>query len=325
MKRIHKYNIGELSGKAYQAPSLREGRGGCGSVGSGCASNGSSTNCVCECNRAFRAETLHPLVSLIDTSAPCDGGHFDADCYAVSFRHRACDSEKYGRKYYDFSDMTVLFTAPHKGFDLATDNGKMLVFQPALAECTPLGAHLNDYTFFKYRPNEALHLSHCEEKVAMRCLDAIGDELCWGVDEYSKGIISNIIDLLLSYCRRFYNRQFITRHNANTDSIAAFDGIADQYLRSGQAATRGLPTRSFFAKQLDMSAEYLDDMLKNETGKTVSEYIQLRRMSIAKQLLMGTGMTTSAIAETLGFSTEGCFATVFKKTTGCTPDEYRRN
>ena len=313
MKSINKDGIDEQTTKAYQAPSLGEGWGGCDVCQTG----------VCECNRAFHAETLHPLVSLIDMSSPCERGRMKTDCYAVVFRHDAGDGAKYGLRPCDFTDGTLLFVTPSKEIDLATADGKMLVFHPSLTECTPLGLRLKEYSFFKYRQDESLHISCCEEKVIKRCLGCISDELCWGVDDYSKDIISNAIDLLLGYCRRFYNRQFITRHELNADAIDVLDGAIDGYFKSGRAATCGLPTASRLAARLRMSAEYMNDMLKSETGKTTAEYIQLRRMSLAKQLLLGTGMTVGGIAGLLGFSTEGCFATVFRRITGCTPEEYR--
>lgn len=282
-----------------------------------------ATNYVCECNRAFNAETLHPLVSLIDMSAPCGGSRMKTDCYAVVVRHRAGNGAEYGRRPYDFSDATLLFAAPHKAVDLSTNDGKMLVFHPDLVKCTPLGVRLKEYSFFKYRQDEALHVSCCEERVVNRCLGCVGDELSWGVDEYSKAIICNIIDLLLSYCRRFYNRQFITRHNANADAIARLDGIVDGCFADGSAAVDGLPTACRLAAKLDMSACYLDDMLKSETGKTVGEYVQLRRIQAAKRMLVSGTLTTGEIAGRLGFCSERLFAAVFKKITGCTPEEYR--
>lgn len=287
--------------------------------------NTDTTNYVCECNRAFHKETLHPLVSLIDMSAPCDGSHIKTDCYAVVFKHRAEDSEKYGRRYYDYSDGMLLFITPSKEVDLTTTDGKMLIFHPNLITYTPLGMRLKEYSFFKYRPEESLHISCCEEKVVKRCLSCISDELCWGIDEYSKTIISNSIELLLNYCRRFYTRQFITRHNVNVEAIEALDKMVDHYFTSGQAAEKGLPTAGRFAPRLGMSAEYLNDMLRNETGKTVCEHVQLRRIQLAKELLVGTDRPVTDISALLGFSTPGCFATVFKKITGCTPGEYRRN
>lgn len=319
MKHIHISSIEEQAAEAYKTPPLGEdGRGfreACDGL----------TNYVCECNRAFNAETLHPLVSLIDMSSPCGRGRMKTDCYAVVFKHRPHDGAKYGRRPYDFSDGTLLFVTPRKTIDLETNDSQMLIFHPSLIKCTPLGVRLKEYSFFKYRQDESLHISCCEEKVVRRCLGCIQDELCWGVDEYSKDIISNTIDLLLGYCRRFYNRQFITRHEANADAIARLDGTIDDYLLSGRAARCGLPTACSLAAGLDMSAEYLNDMLKNETGKNVSEYVQLRRLSMAKQLLLAGKMAVSEISDTLGFSSPVCFAAVFKKATGCTPEEYRGN
>lgn len=317
MKHIHIYNMEEQATKANKTPPLGEDGRGFREACDGLA------NCVCECNRAFHAETLHPLVSLIDMSSPCERGRVKTDCYAVVLRHNAGDGAEYGLRPCDFTDGTLLFVTPSKEIDLATADGKMLVFHPSLTECTPLGLRLKEYSFFKYRQDESLHISCCEEKVIKRCLGCISDELCWGVDDYSKDIISNAIDLLLGYCRRFYRRQFITRHELNADALNALDGAIDGYFKSGRAATCGLPTASRLATRLRMSAEYMNDMLKSETGKTTAEYIQLRRMSLAKQLLLGTGMTVGGIAGLLGFSTEGCFATVFRRITGCTPEEYR--
>lgn len=282
------------------------------------------TNYVCECNRAFHKETLHPLVSLIDMSEPCERDHIKTDCYAIVFKHHAEDSGKYGRRYYDYSDGTLLFITPNKEVDLSTNDGKMLIFHPTLTMYTPLGMRLKSYSFFKYRPDEALHVSCCEEKVIKGCLGCISDELCRGIDEYSKTIISTSIELLLNYCRRFYNRQFITRHNVNVETIETLDGLINHYFTSGTAAAKGLPTAGRLAQHLNMSAEYLNDMLKNETGKTASEYVQLRRIQTAKELLVGSDRPVEQISDLLGFSTAGCFATIFKKITGCTPDEYRK-
>lgn len=281
-----------------------------------------TTNYVCECNRAFNAETRHPMVSLIDMSAPCIGSHVATDCYAVVMKSRAGDACRYGWKYYDYTDATLLFIAPHKEIDLATSEGKMLIFHPDLIRCTPLGMRLREYSFFKYRQDESLHISCCEERVIRRCLGCVDDELRWGVDVYSKEIICNIIELLLNYCRRFYERQFVTRHNANVDAIAALDSVIDRAFTSGEVARRGLPTAGRLAPGLGMSADYLNDMLKSETGKAVGDYVQLRRISLAKQMLLAGRNTVGEISAMLGFCTERCFATVFKKITGCAPEEF---
>ena len=306
---------------AYQAPLPKEGGGGCADGGE-YAEYAATDNCVCECNRAYNAETLHPLVSLIDTSAPCSGGSVSTDCYAVVFMRGVADGAEYGRKYYDFTDTTVLFLAPRRDIDLRTADGKMLIFHPDLVRCTPLGMALGDCSFFNYRRDEALHLSACEWRVVKRCLGCVGDELGWGVDAHSKAIICTIIELLLNYCRRFYARQFITRHDANIEAIAALDAIIDGAFASGRVASGGLPTASAMAPRLGMSAGYLDDMLRSETGNGVDDYVRLRRMRLAKRMLIAGDKPVSEISRILGFCSEKCFAAVFKKVTGVSPEEY---
>lgn len=280
-------------------------------------------NHVCECNRMFNSETLNPLVSLIDMSSPLKDGCMTADCYAVWLKDGCTGCAGHGRSRCDYSDGMMLFAAPPAEISPDEDGGKMLLFHPVLTRCTPLGLRLKEYTFFRYTGNEALHLSCREKAEAERLLGCIGDELQHGVDEYSSTIICNLIELLLNYCRRFYTRQFITRHRASARAVAAAAEIIDGWMMSGRAAEHGLPTSGRLASRLGMSAAYLDDMLKNETGKTVSQYVQLRRMLAAKQMLLGTDMTADKIADMLGFCTGRCFSTVFSKATGLTPEEYR--
>lgn len=282
-----------------------------------------AVNYVCECNRAFSAETLHPLVSLIDMSAPSDGSRIKTDCYAVVLKRRAAAGRRYGWSHYDFADATLLFVTPSKDIDLCTADGKMLIFHPDLVRCTPLGMRLRDYTFFRYRQDESLHISRCEERVVERCLTAISDELAWGVDEYSKAIISTSIELLLGYCRRFYARQFITRHCANVDAMAALDAIIDRAFASGTVAAEGLPTAGRLAPRLGMSADYLNDMLRSETGSAVAEYVRLRRIRLAKRMLVAGDRSVDDISFLLGFSSPKCFATIFRKVTGVEPCDYR--
>lgn len=281
-------------------------------------------NYVCECNRVFKKETLHPLVSLIDMSAPCAGRDIKTDCYAVVFKHFAHDEYKYGRRHYDFSDGTILFLTPNKKIELCTDNGQMLIFHPDLIKCTPLGMRLGSYSFFRYGQDEALHTSSCEGRVIKRCLDNVNDELCWGIDKYTKGIISNTIELLLNYCQRFYTRQFITRHNENVELTERIKNMTDEWFAQGKAAERGLITAADMSAELHLSVDYLEDMLRHETGSGVNDYVQLRRISLAKQWLLGSDKTVTDISALLGFSSACCFASVFKKITGCSPSEYRQ-
>ena len=78
-------------------------------------------------------------------------------------------------------------------------------------------------------------------------------------------ILSNI-ELLLNYCSRFYDRQFYTRTNVNNNKVSDFENFIQQYFNKGQQLKLGLPSVSDCGKALNMSAGYLSDLLKKETG-----------------------------------------------------------
>lgn len=293
-----------------------------------------TNNPVCECNRIFNEETLHPQASIIDLSAPCAVDSIRADFYSVEFRSCPCGNDYdevkpamdevhvCGRKYYDYSDGTMTFHLPGDTMDTKATEGTMLIFSPEIIMSTPLGRHISDYTFFHYHADEALHTSLCEQKIVKRCMDNIASELHWGVDRFSKAIISGNIELLLNYCSRFYNRQFITRHEANANALTRTDRELTDYLYAGRAADKGLPATNYIPAKLGMSEAYFIDMLRHETGKAYQEYVALKRVEVAKRMLMENKKSTEDISASLGFCSTACFTSLFRKLTGCTPTEY---
>ena len=79
----------------------------------------------------------------------------------------------------------------------------------------------------------------------------------------------------------------------------------------------------FFADKVFLSANYFGDMIKKQTGQTASEYIQKKLIERAKETLLGTDKTTSEIAYELGFQYPQHLSRMFKRMTGCTPNEFR--
>jgi AraC family transcriptional activator of pobA len=281
---------------------------------------------VCTCNKLFCEKTLHPLVSVIDLSKGCDEHQIRVDGYAVLLRKSLTKKHSYGRKSYDFSDATLLFNAPDKAIDMEEQGflksgGTLLVFHPDLFCGNPLGQSIKDFTFFNYHPDEALHLSCCERRLIKQCLDLIKEELKWGVDKLSATIICDHITLLLHYCQRFYQRQFITRHDADAELVKKVDAELEDYLTSGRIANEGKPSASQFANQLMMSVAYFNDLLKQETGKEFTEYMKLKSIDIAKRLIYQK--SDEDIATMLGFCSTACFQHLFEKVTGITTQDYR--
>lgn len=285
---------------------------------------------VCECNRCLGCETLHPQVSIINLENP----NLEQDAVRFEFYailliedcENGCDC--CGRKYYDYSNATMVFLTPGEIFGMSENNtlpdkGYLLAFHPDLLFRTSLKNHIKNYTFFFYRKEEALHLSQRETAKVTCCLENIEDELHHAIDTHSSTILSRHIELLLDYCTRYYERQFITRENKNKAILERMDKILDGYIASGKLQDGKLPTDAYCAENLNLSIAYFNDLLKFETGKTLAEYFQLKRLYIAKNLLLKTDSTPAAIACQLGYPSVQHFSLIFKKITGFSPNEYR--
>jgi AraC-like DNA-binding protein len=201
--------------------------------------------------------------------------------------------------------------------------GWALFFHPDLIRGTSLGRNIKEYTFFSYRSNEALHISEREKQIILDCMKKIEYELKQSIDKHSKKLIVNNIELLLNYCMRFYDRQFLTRSDINKDILVRFENLLDDYLNSELTQTLGLPTVKYCADKLHLSPNYFGDLIKKETGKTALDHIQIKLIEIAKDRVFDTSRSISEIAYELGFKHPQHFSRMFKNTTGQTPNEYR--
>ena len=140
---------------------------------------------------------------------------------------------------------------------------------------------------------------------------------------HSNTILSRHIELLLDYCSRYYERQFITRENKNKMILGKMEGILDEYITSGKLQEGKLPTSGCCAERLNLSTAYFDDLLRFETGKTLAEHFQLKCLYTARKMLSEGGNTPAAVARRLGYPSVQYFSLVFKKATGVAPNEYR--
>lgn len=276
-------------------------------------------------------ETLHPQVSVIDLSKAKPMRHMrhTFSFYVIFLKdEKNCDLI-YGRQRYDYQKGSVVCLAPGQviGIDDTGEEfhpkGYALCFHPDLIHGTNLGRSIKEYTFFSYEVNEALHLSERERMIFIDCLIKIQEELQHSIDRLSKRLIANNIELLLNYCLRFYERQFITRQNVNRDILTRFETLLDNYYTGDNALQEGVPTVKYCADKLCLSPNYFGDLIKKETGKTALEWIQNKIISIAKERLLLPSDSISQIAYSLGFQYPQHFTRVFKRMTGMTPNEYR--
>ncbi len=282
-------------------------------------------------NEIFGLETRHPLVSIIDlaksTTWPTRAW-FRYEVYALYLKNVKCGDIKYGRQYYDYQDGTIVCFAPGQITDLEMlpniqPNAHGILFHPDLIRGTALGQEIKKYSFFSYEINEALHISEEERQTVMDCLQKITIELEHSIDKHSRRLICANIGLLLDYCMRFYERQFDTRNGVNKDIIVRFEHLLNEYFEGDAPQKQGLPSVKYFADKVFLSANNFSDMVRKQTGKTVSEYIQDKMIGLVKEQLLSTDKTTSQIAYEIGFQYPQHLSRMFKRIVGMTPNKFR--
>lgn len=286
---------------------------------------------VAQYNSMRGVETLHPLITVLDLSKakPMPAKTFNFGLYAVYLKELNCGELKYGRNHYDYQEGTLVFIAPGQVLGIPPNvktfepKGWALLFHPDLIKGTSLGRHIQDYSFFSYDVNEALHLSDKERQVVLDCFAKIEYELQHTIDKHSKKLIASNIELFLNYCTRFYDRQFITRDNAHHGILERFENLLNGYFTSGKPAAIGLPSVAYCAGELNLSPNYFGDLVKKETGKSPQEYIQSKIIDVAKERIFDISKSVSEIAYELGFRYPQHFTRLFKQKVGISPNEYR--
>ena len=287
-------------------------------------------NTVQDFNDYQRMETLHPLVSVlhVENTEHIQKSVMHYGLYAIYLKETKGCKLSYGRTPYDFDEMTVTSFAPGQVVkvepnpDVPFAKFTAMVFHPDILNRTALGRHINRYEFFGYSSTEALHLSAQEVEVFRGVLTMIEQELHRAIDKHTRELIVSNIELLLNYCLRFYDRQFITREEINHSVVKKFIELLDDYI-STKALRDGLPTVAYFADKCCLSSGYFGNLVRVETGSTAKDIISDHLLAHAKQLLNDEALTITIISNRLGFEYPQHFVRFFKSHTGKTPSAYR--
>lgn len=281
-------------------------------------------------NDIFGFETKNPLVAVVEFPSPKRVEHYRMNFgfYSLFLKNTKGCVINYGKTIYDFDDDTVVCFAPGQNVEISLVDGTEpksigLLFHPDLLHRMPLAQKIKQYSYFSYESNEALHLSAEERMIIVDCINKIRREIDRPIDKFSKSLINTNIELLLDYCMRFYDRQFITRDVINYDILSKFENLIDDYLNSGLTETVGIPTVKYFADKVCLSPNYFGDLLKKETGRSAQEYIQQKMVSFAKERVLDPSKSISQISDLLGFKYPQHFVRFFKRNVGQTPSEYR--
>lgn len=280
--------------------------------------------------------TKHPLISIVDFSkvdlsalSENTKQKFSNSFYSILLKKLKVGSLQYGRGNYDFQEGSLFFMSPNQVFSIENPKvedciyGWGIYFHPDLILGTSLFSKLNEYSFFNYNTNEALHLSEKEKITLSNIVNAIDAEMERPIDKHSRTVIVSGLELLLNHCMRFYDRQFMTRDIVNNGAISKFEKYLKSYFNSELPIDNGLPTVKQCAEEVNLSINYLTDLLKKETGKSTQEHIHYYVLEEAKNKLSNVNKSVSEIAYELGFEYPQYFSKLFKNKTGFTPVEYR--
>lgn len=292
-------------------------------------------NSISELHRALGLpKPLHPLISLVDygsitaeTTELEKGMLFNF--YKISYKKDFSGKVKYGQSYYDFDEGGLSFVSPGQLITAlegeAKYSGYTLLVHPDFIRSYPLGRNIKYYGFFSYAANEALYLSEKERLVVVGLFKNIEHELGSAIDQLSQDVLVSQVELLLSYSKRYYNRQFITRKDAGNQMLARFEGLLSSYFETGKPLINGLPAVEQIAGELNVSAHYLSDMLRSLTGQNTQQHIHAKLIEKAKELLTAGELSVAEIAYQLGFEHPQSFNRLFKKKTELSPLDFRRS
>lgn len=278
-------------------------------------------------------EPKHPLVSVINLADSVFledevWNGFINQFYCVALKRDAKGKIKYGQQHYDYDKGMLSFTAPNQVQYLDLKNmecgaGYLLIFHPDFLLGNSLSTSIGNYGFFSYAVNEALHLSADEEEDLLNVLHKI-DKECVHIDKHTQEIILSQIELLLNYSNRFYERQFITRKHNNSELLIKFEKFVDTYFDEDKTAKSGLLTVQRIADHMNLTPNYLSDLLRIYTGQNTQQHIHEKLIEKAKEKLSTTSLSVSEIAYALGFEHSQSFSTLFKKKTQMSPIEFRQ-
>ena len=145
-------------------------------------------------------------------------------------------------------------------------------------------------------------------------IDRVSSEFAIKIENITAlGDISDLWqDMVKKYCLLVKNHA-TTNYSRLVQYIIArvdFDLTADLSLKA-------------YAAALNVNASYLSSLFKKETGKTITDYVNQKRVEHAIYLLCSTDLPISVVGQRCGIPDDNYFTKIFKKYTAITPKQYR--
>ena len=284
-------------------------------------------------NHYFHQPTYHPQVSVgrlqdadLSLFAPIDFGMYCVVLMEVDFGELVlrdtCMRYRGGTMFtMKPGDVVSMHLDPH-----VKPHGWMLAFRPEQLNGTGLGRDFYLFNFFDYKVAEALELYDTERKAIINCFHNINTELQSPDDDLTSHMLRLEIAQMLTFCRRFYDRQFDTFEMRSSDLAKRFDRMVDEYFSSNaeQLRTMGPPSVAWCAEQFHLTPSYSGGLIRKEMNITPQAFLQDKLIEKAKSMLADESLTINDIAAALGFTYPNHFARLFRQKVGQSPTAFRR-
>jgi AraC family transcriptional activator of pobA len=279
-------------------------------------------------------EPSHPLISIINLVNLRAKYDLMPACYLkfyVFIINRSTEKNvRHARENTPSSAGIMTLFAP--GQMLITDKdgqmpveGLALMLHPDFLSSSDLKSFTNKDMLLTNPVNQVLTLSEGEENLLTGIFQKVGEGLQSGMDKITQRLILSMVEVLLNYCNRFDKHNFSYKSNSRNDILDKVDSFLSDHFNSDELPMYGMPTVQCVAERLNISPNYLSDILRGCTGRSTKQHIQDKLIMKAKEILLKTNLTVNEVAYVLGFEYPQSFGKLFKNKTGITPLSFKKD
>jgi len=237
------------------------------------------------------------------------------DFFMILFVERGYGMHTIDFENYEVSDFTIFFLAPGQAhqWDLSPDTtGYQLLYSPEF-----LLKGNTDLPFFKPKSVPFLRLAETDYHELANELSLLQKEVTKGF-AYADAIIQNRLQILLSLLKRWYEKSYLHL------PVEKNGRLVQNFLALLEAHYQHQSSVAFYAEKLHVTASYLNNVCKKQSGQTAGEQIRDRILLEAKRMLTLTNSDIKEIAFGLGFNDTSYFSRFFRKYTQQTPVTFRK-
>lgn len=276
-------------------------------------------------------EPLHPMIdSRVCKEAipnfPLTSSEIQVNLFKIALKKNFTGKIKYGKNRYKTDNGLMLFSEPGQvvSWDTLTFwDGYALVFHPDILKSNPVASKISRYKYFSYEVDDALFMTPEEAETITWLFTKIHLELTEKKSNANLDIVLSLLNAVLSYAEVYYERQYGFDQHSDATISSRIKLYLQNYYSNLSHPVKEVPSVSSIATDLNLSPNYMTDLLRAETGKSTVSFIHEFVTEQAQILLLQTSMNVSDVAWHLGFSNFAYFSRLFKKMKGISPNEFR--